>query len=215
MYSTTKKEAVNESVFELAPLPFAEDALEPIISKRTVQLHYGKHHRKYVDTLNELVKGTEFETLALDDVVARAANNPAHQSIFNNAGQNWNHHFYWRSLAPGGARPSGKLLERLDRDLGGYEAFVEAMTKSATGQFGSGWAWLALDRGKLKVLSTANADTPIAHDVTPLLALDVWEHAYYLDYQNRREEHVKKVIDRLLNWEFADMNLTEAGSRSR
>ncbi len=211
MYVTNRTETPDEHTFELAPLPFGEDALEPVISRRTLELHYGKHHRKYVDTLNELVRGTEFENVPLDVVVRRTAREKSHQAIFNNAGQAWNHHFYWRSLAPGRARPAGKLLERLERDLGGYEAFVESMTKAATGQFGSGWAWLALDGGKLKVLSTANADTPIAHAMIPLLALDVWEHAYYLDYQNRREDHVKEVIDGLLNWEFAGKTLADAG----
>jgi NADH-quinone oxidoreductase subunit N len=207
MYSTSKTEAPHEATFELAPLPFADDALEPIISRKTLQLHHGKHHRKYVDTLNDLTHGTEYETLPIEEVIKRTVKGTANQAIFDNAGQAWNHHFYWRSLAPGRARPSGKLLEGLDRDLGGYESFVKAMTKAATGQFGSGWAWLVLDGGKLKVQSTANADTPIAQDKTPLLTLDVWEHAYYLDYQNRREQYVQHVIDGLLNWEFAAKNL--------
>jgi len=207
MNTTTKTDAPKKTTFKLAPLPFAEDALEPTISRQTVALHYGKHHRKYVDSLNELVRGTRFEALPLDDVIKRAANGSANISVFRNAGQAWNHHFYWRSLAPGRARPSGKLLRQLERDLGGYESFVKGITDAATGEFGSGWAWLVLDRGKLKVVSTSDADTPILQGMTPLLTLDVWEHAYYLDYQNRREEHVRQVIDNLLNWEFAATNL--------
>jgi Fe-Mn family superoxide dismutase len=193
--------------FELAPLPYAEDALEPVISKRTLALHYGKHHRGYVEKLNKAVENTDLAHLALDEVVRRSARDTSLQGVFNNAGQAWNHHFYWRSLSPKGGRPDGELLKRIERDLGGYERFAEAMTKAATGQFGSGWAWLVLDKGKLRIIATANADTPIVRDgQTPLLTLDVWEHAYYLDYQNRREEHVKKVIDKLLNWGFAAEN---------
>ncbi len=192
--------------FTLTPLPFAEDALAPVISRKTVALHYGEHHRAYVEKLNELAKGTEFARMPLDEIVKRTAKVAARAEIFNNAGQAWNHHFYWRSLAPKGGRPGEELRKRLDRDLGSYDEFKEAFTKAATGQFGSGWAWLVADGETLRIVTTSNADSPIAHGLTPLLTVDVWEHAYYLDYRNRREEHVREVVDRLLNWEFAAQN---------
>ena len=190
------------------PLAYAQDALEPVISRRTLEFHYGKHHRGYLDTLNKLVPGTPFANEPLEDIVRRTARAPEHAAIFNNAGQAWNHAFYWSSLrAPGDARPSAALTRRLEADFGGFAQFKEALAAAALGQFGSGWAWLVLAGGRLQVTHTANADTPLTHGQRPLLVIDVWEHAYYLDYQNRRPDHVRAVIARLLNWDFAESNL--------
>jgi Fe-Mn family superoxide dismutase len=196
--------------FTLPALPWAENALEPVISRRTIALHHGKHHAAYVKKLNELVAGTELERLPLHEVVRRAAANEAHKQVFNNAGQALNHAFYWDSLKPGAAKPPETLRRLLDRDLGGYDAFVKDFTTAATGQFGSGWAWLVLADEKLEIRTTSNADTPVVQGATPLLTVDVWEHAYYLDYQNEREKHVKAVVEKLLNWEFAAENLARA-----
>lgn len=206
MYTTNPNEAL-ERAFELAPLPFEPDALEPILSRRALELHHGAHHRMYVDALNRLVRGTDLEKLPLDELVRRTAGDEAHRDVFDNAAQAWNHHFQWRSLAPGGQRPEGRLRALLERDLGGYESFIERLVREATAHFGSGWAWLALDNDRLRVLATADADTPLAHGATPLLAIDLWEHAYYLDYRNRREDYVRAVADALLNWRFAARSL--------
>ena len=192
--------------YTLPELPFAEDALAPVISRETIALHHGKHHRAYVDKLNDLVAGSELAELPLDELVRRTAGDPKHAAIFNNAGQAWNHHFYWRSLSPSSGKPSGKLLKRLDADFGGAGAFMDQFVEQATGQFGSGWAWLVVKRGKLDIVTTSNADTPMAHKITPLLTLDVWEHAYYLDFKNEREAYARIVVERLLNWEFAEQN---------
>jgi superoxide dismutase, Fe-Mn family len=196
--------------FTLPALPWAKSALEPVISSRTIELHHGKHHKAYVDKLNKLVAGTEFERMPLHEVVRRTHDDPTHVEIFNNAGQALNHSFYWQSLSPKAMKPAEELRRLLDRDLGGYDAFVTEFTKEATARFGSGWGWLVTKGGVLEIMTTSNADTPIAKGVTPLLTVDVWEHAYYLDYQNRREEHVKAVVGKLLNWEFAAENLARA-----
>ena len=196
--------------FTLPPLPWAENALEPVISRRTIELHHGKHHATYVKKLNELVAGTELERLPLHEVVKRTAGDERHREVFNNAGQALNHAHYWASLKPRAAKPPETLRRLLDRDLGGYDAFVKDFIKAATGQFGSGWAWLVLAEDKLEIRTTSNADTPVVHGATPLLTVDVWEHAYYLDYQNEREKHVKAVVEKLLNWEFAAENLARA-----
>lgn len=194
--------------FTLPPLPWKKSALEPVISARTIELHHGKHHRAYVDKLNELVAGTELERLTLHEIVKRTHADPGHVEVFNNAGQALNHAFYWESLAPKpAAAPPETMRKLLDRDLGGYDAFVKDFTREATGRFGSGWAWLVLNGGVLEILTTSNADTPVTRGMTPLLTVDVWEHAYYLDYQNQREKHVKAVVKDLLNWEFAAENL--------
>ena len=190
--------------FALPPLPFAEDALAPVISARTVSIHYGKHHKTYVETLNKLVAGTEYASQSLEAIIQSTAGKPDEAKIFNNAAQAWNHTFYWRCLdASGGGKPEGALGERVASAFGGFDAFKKAFSEAAVTQFGSGWAWLVDDGGKLKIVKTGNADTPIAKGQTPLLTLDVWEHAYYLDYQNRRVDHVNAVIDKLLNWRFA------------
>jgi superoxide dismutase, Fe-Mn family len=191
----------------LPKLPFAEDALEPVISAKTISLHYGKHHKAYVDKLNELIVGTPYADLSLEDIVMKSAKSEKDEAIFNNAGQAWNHDFYWKSMAPKGGEPSGKIKDAIQSSFGGVKEFKEAFSKAAVAQFGSGWAWLVKDKdGRLKIATTSNADTPIAHGGTPLLAVDVWEHAYYLDYQNRRPDHIKAWLDKLANWSFAEKN---------
>lgn len=195
----------------LPKLPYAEDALAPVISAKTISFHYGKHHATYVKTLNELIAGTEYESLQLEEIVVRAAKDKdaAAKKIFNNAAQAWNHHFYWHSMSPKGTAPSAKIKDALEKSFGGLDAFKKEFSKAATDQFGSGWAWLVQGKdGALKIETTSNADTPIAHGGTPLLVADVWEHAYYLDYQNRRPDHVTAWLDKLVNWSFAEKNLT-------
>ena len=195
--------------FELPPLPFASDALEPHISARTFEFHHGKHHAAYVTNLNNLTKDTDLASKSLEEVIKiAAADLPAKQGIFNNAAQVWNHTFFWNCLKKGGGgKPGAKLLARIDADLGGFDKFKEDFKNAAVTQFGSGWAWLVLDAGKLKITKTANADTPLAHGQTALLTVDVWEHAYYLDWQNRRPDFVQCVLDNLINWDFVEANL--------
>ena len=191
----------------LPALPYELSALQPIISANTLSYHYGKHHKAYVDTLNKLIAGTEFADLPLEKIV-RAAGQTDHSAIFNNAAQAWNHTFYWRSLKPkGGGEPPAILKRLMDSSFGSVDACKKELASAATGQFGSGWAWLAQDAEKLKVVKTGNAHTPIAMGTKVLLTIDVWEHAYYLDYQNRRADYVNAVVDRLINWEFAAENL--------
>jgi Fe-Mn family superoxide dismutase len=199
--------------FSLPKLPWDEGALDPVISAKTIGLHYGKHHKAYVDKLNELVAGTRFADMKLEEVIRATAGDKTSQKVFNNAAQAWNHTFFWSCLAPGGSKPSGELARRLDADLGGLERFKESFEKSAIECFGSGWAWLVERAGKLEIVSTSNAGTPIATGDTPLLTLDVWEHAYYVDYENRRPEYAKAVIGKLLNWEFAARQLASGGAR--
>jgi superoxide dismutase, Fe-Mn family len=187
--------------FSLPPLPYAEDALAPVISAETLKLHHGKHHKKYIDTTNQLLEKEPLAASSLEEVVKTAKG-----KLFNNAAQAWNHDFYWHSLAPKRQRPSGALLHRLEKDFGSYERFADAFAAAANGQFGSGWAWLVDKEGKLQVAATSNADTPMAHGIKCLLTVDVWEHAYYVDYRNERERYVSAVLDRL-NWEFAEKNL--------
>ena len=195
--------------FTLPQLPYAENALEPAISSKTVSFHYGKHHKAYVDKLNELVAGTPYEGMPLEEVVKRAAKSEKDKAIFNNAGQAWNHDFYWKSMAPKGDEPTGRIKDLLQSSFGGLKEFKEAFTKAAVAQFGSGWAWLVKGNdGKLKITTTSNADSPLAHGETPILTADVWEHAYYLDYQNRRPDHIKAWLDKLANWSFAEKNCT-------
>ena len=192
----------------LPALPYPEDALEPIISARTVGFHHGKHHKAYVDNLNKLVEGSELAGADLGTIVRETAGKPDKASVFNNAAQAWNHDFYWKSLIPkGGGIPAGKLAEMVEASFGGTEALKKELQNAAVTQFGSGWAWLVFEGGKLKVMKTSNADNPMISGAKPLLAIDVWEHAYYLDYQNRRADHVAAVIDGLLNWDFALKNL--------
>ncbi len=195
----------------LPPLPYAPDALAPVISARTLEFHHGKHHRTYVDTLNKLVTGTEFEGQPLESIVLATAGRADQKAIFNNAAQAWNHAFYWRCLKPGGGGEApGALGEQLASAFGGFDAFKRAFSEAAVRQFGSGWAWLVVDDGELKVTATHDAEVPFTRGEIPLLAIDVWEHAYYLDYQNRRADHVNALIDKLLDWSFAAENLALA-----
>ena len=200
--ATATAKAVQRLHFELPPLPYAEDALEPVISAETLKLHHGKHQKKYVDKMNELLAKTEVRGSTLEDVVRSSQG-----KLFNNAAQAWNHQFYWHSLAPKAAPPSAAMRQRLERDFGTYEKFVDQFAAAANGQFGSGWAWLVEKDARLQVLATANADTPMAHGVRCLLTLDVWEHAYYVDYRDQRERYVQAVIEQRLNWAFAEKNL--------
>lgn len=194
----------------LPPLPYAENALEPVITAKTMGFHYGKHHQGYVDNLNKLVTGTEYADLTLEKIIAATAGQGEKAAIFNNAAQIWNHSFYWQSLSPkGGGEPPAALKQRIEASFGSVDACKKEFAAAALSQFGSGWAWLVMDGGKLKVVKTANADLPLTGGMKPLLTLDVWEHAYYLDYQNRRADYVNAVLDKLINWEFA---LQNAGS---
>jgi Fe-Mn family superoxide dismutase len=196
---------------KLPPLPYGEDALAPVISARTLSFHYGKHHKTYVDTLNKLVEGTEFAGKPLETIVTETAGKSDKTAIFNNAAQAWNHAFYWRCLTPlGGGEPGGLLGEQLASAFGGFDKFRKQFSEAAVTQFGSGWAWLVAEGGQLKVMKTPNAESPLTRGATPLLTIDVWEHAYYLDYQNRRVDHVNAVIDKLLDWQFAVENFARA-----
>jgi superoxide dismutase, Fe-Mn family len=193
---------------QLPPLPYEMNALEPVISAKTLSFHYGKHHKSYVDTLNKLIVGTEFAQLTLEATILRAAGKPEHTAIFNNAAQAWNHTFYWHCLTP---KSSGEipatLAEKIKESFGTAAKLKEEFARAGIEQFGSGWAWLVLEDNKLRIVKTGNGDDPLPKHQRPLLAIDVWEHAYYLDYQNRRPDHVHAVIDKLLNWEFAAANL--------
>ncbi|SJZ79315.1 superoxide dismutase, Fe-Mn family [Enhydrobacter aerosaccus] len=191
------------------PLPFADTALAPTISAQTVQFHYGKHHAAYYANLNRMIPNTPYADLPLEQIVVKTGSDPTQKALFNQAGQAWNHDFYWQVLKPGsGSQPSGKLAQALERDFGGFVKFKEAYAQRANAVFGSGWAWLIEDGGKLALMETSNADTPIAHGKRPLAVIDVWEHAYYLDYQNRRPDHVKAVLDNLMNWDFVRDRMT-------
>jgi superoxide dismutase, Fe-Mn family len=196
--------------FTLSPLPFEEDALEPIVSARTVQFHYHKHHKSYVDTLNKLAKGTRYAGMKLEEVVRATVGREeaAEKAIFNNAGQIWNHDFYWRSLSAKKTPLDGKLKDAVERDFGELAKLVKNLHDAGAAQFGSGWAWLVSKGGKLAVQRTANAESPMAKGVNCLLAIDVWEHAYYLDYQNARAKYLEEIAN-LLNWEFAAENLEQ------
>ena len=187
---------------QLPPLPYALDALQPHISKETLEFHYGKHHQAYVTNLNNLVKGTEFENAGLEDIIRKSSG-----GIFNNAAQIWNHTFYWNCLAPrAGGEPKGPLAEAVSRKFGSFAAFKEAFSKSAVGNFGSGWTWLVKKAdGSVDLANTPNAATPLAGPDKPLLTCDVWEHAYYVDYRNRRPDYVAAFWN-LVNWEFAAKN---------
>jgi Fe-Mn family superoxide dismutase len=195
------------TVHTLPDLPYAENALEPIITAKTISFHYGKHHKTYVDNLNKFIAGTEFADLPLEKIITGAAGKPDKVAIFNNAAQTWNHTFYWKSLKPGGGgEPPAALKQKIEAAFGSVDACKKELANIAVSQFGSGWAWLVLDGASLKVVKTANADSPLTTSMKPLLTIDVWEHAYYLDYQNRRADYVNAVLDKLINWEFALQN---------
>jgi len=188
----------------LPSLPYADNALEPVITSRTISFHYAKHHNGYVNKLNALTEGTLFADMSLEKIIAGTAMQPEHTGIFNNAAQVWNHTFYWKSMKPnGGGEPPAVLKQKMQDAFGSVDACKKALLATATSQFGSGWAWLVLDGGTLKTVKTPNAGTPLTSGMTPLLTIDVWEHAYYLDYQNRRAAYVTAVMDKLVNWEFA------------
>ena len=188
---------------ELPALPWAEDALAPHLSAETIQYHYGKHHNAYVTKLNELIAGTEHAGQSLVQII-KSAKGP----VFNNAAQVWNHTFYWSSIRPGGGgKPTGPVADAIEKSFGGYDAFRKAFTEAAVTQFGSGWAWLVLDEGKLGVVKTPNAETPLTGSAKPILTIDVWEHAYYIDYRNLRPKYVDVYLDNLVNWDFANQNL--------
>jgi superoxide dismutase, Fe-Mn family len=194
--------------FELPPLPYPKNALEPHMSEKTFEFHYGKHHQAYVTNLNNLVKDTPMASQSLEEIIKATAKDESKAGIFNNAAQVWNHTFFWNGMKPnGGGAPSGALAQKIDAAFGSLDKFKEAFKAAAVGQFGSGWAWLVAKGGKLAIETTSNADTPIAHGGKPLLVADVWEHAYYLDYQNRRPDHVQAWLDKLANWSFAEQNL--------
>jgi len=192
----------------LPALPFAKDALEPHISARTFEFHHGKHHQAYVDNCNKLIEGTDLAGKDLEAIVRAAAGDPSKKGLFNNAAQVWNHSFFWKCLKPGGGgKPTGKIAARIDAELGGYEKFVADFKNAGVTQFGSGWAWLVEKDGKLAIVQTANAETPLTQGHKPLLVVDVWEHAYYLDYQNRRPDFLQCFLDKLINWDFVNANL--------
>ena len=194
--------------FTLPALPYADNALEPYMTANTFSFHHKKHHNAYVTKLNELIAGTDLEGKSLEEIVRATAGDASKAPIFNNAAQVWNHTFFWHSMKPqGGGKPAGDIAAKIDADFGSYEKFVEEFKNAATTQFGSGWAWLVNDGGKLKVTKTGNAETPFTKGAIPILTLDVWEHAYYLDYQNRRPDFTTAYLEHLVNWDFANANL--------
>jgi Fe-Mn family superoxide dismutase len=201
--ATATARAAEKLHLQLPPLPFAEDALAPVISAETIQFHYGKHHKKYVDTANQLLEKEPVNARTLEELVRSSSG-----KLFNNAAQVWNHDFYWHSLSPKAGKPGGAMRSQLERDFGSYESFVEKFAAAANGQFGSGWAWLVQKDGKLEVMATPNAETPMARGIRCLLTVDVWEHAYYIDYRNQRDRYLQALIEQRLNWEFAERNLT-------
>ncbi len=193
--------------FTLPPLPWAENALDPVISAKTISFHYGKHHKTYVDNLNKFAAGTEYAEMSLEKIVAATAGKSDKASLFNNAAQVWNHTFYWNCLRPnGGGEPPAAFKQKIDAAFGSVDACKKELSAAAVAQFGSGWAWLAADGDTLKIVKTGNAENPLTQGLKPLLTIDVWEHAYYLDYQNKRVDHVNAVLDKLINWEFAAQN---------
>jgi len=192
----------------LPPLPYAENALDPVISARTIGIHYGKHHKTYVDNLNKLITDTELAGLTLQEVISKTADQANKAGVFNNAAQIWNHTFYWNSLShKGGGEPPLILKQKIENSFGDLDSCKKELTSAAMTQFGSGWAWLVMNGNKLEVTKTANAESPLSKGIKPLLVIDVWEHAYYLDYENRRADYVNAVIEKLINWSFAEDNL--------
>ncbi len=197
--------------YELPALPYDYTALEPCISKSTLEFHHDKHHAGYVSKYNAAIAGTEMDSMSLEAVIKAIAGDPAKSGLFNNAAQAWNHSFYWECMKPsGGGQPSGELASKIDADFGSFAKFVEEFKSAGATQFGSGWAWLVLDNGTLKVTKTLNAENPMTAGQTPLLTMDVWEHAYYLDYQNRRPDYIGDFLGKLVNWDFVAANLKAA-----
>lgn len=194
--------------FELPTLPYGKNALAPHISENTINYHYGKHHQAYVTNLNNLISGTDLGDKSLEEIIKISANDKTKVGIFNNSAQVWNHTFYWHSMKPnGGGKPTGEILKLIESDFGSYENFVTEFKNAGATQFGSGWAWLVLDSGKLKVVKTGNAETPLTTSAKPLMTMDVWEHAYYLDFQNARPTYIDTFLNHLVNWDFVNENL--------
>jgi Fe-Mn family superoxide dismutase len=193
---------------QLPNLPYPKDALAPYISAQTLEFHHGKHHKAYVDNTNKLIEGTALASEPLETIIRNVAGDVSKAGLFNNAAQVWNHSFYWQCIKPkGGGMPAGAIADKIKTTWGSFEKFAEEFKNAGVTQFGSGWAWLVLDGGAVKITKTANADTPIAHGLKPLLTVDVWEHAYYLDYQNRRPDYLTAFIENLINWDFVNANL--------
>ncbi|UCG79660.1 MAG: superoxide dismutase [Desulfobacterales bacterium] len=192
----------------LPDLPYPDDALSPHISGKTLEFHYGKHHNAYVVNANKLLEGTELANEALETIIKKTAGETSKQAVFNNVAQVWNHSFYWKCMKPGGGGPpTGAIAQKIEADFGGFEKFSDAFKNAGATQFGSGWAWLVLKDDKLHVMKTPNADTPVARGLKPLLTVDVWEHAYYLDYQNRRPDYLNVFVEKLINWDFVNSQL--------
>lgn len=209
---TTSKKDTTMTTITLPDLPYAKNALEPHISATTLDIHHGKHHNAYVVNLNKLIEGTDLAGKSLEEIVLASAGKADKVGIFNNAAQVWNHTFYWNSMKPaGGGKPTGELADKIVADFGSYDAFVEAFKTAGATQFGSGWAWLVLAKdGTLKVTKTGNAELPLTEGHTPLMTMDVWEHAYYVDYQNRRPDYISTFVEKLVNWDFAASNYAAA-----
>ena len=189
----------------LPVLPYEKNTLAPYISQQTIEYHYGKHHNAYVTNTNKLIEGTDLSNQDLGNIIKKTSKDTSMSSIFNNAAQVWNHSFYWACMKPGGGgSPSGAIAERIASDFGSYEKFAEQFKNAGITQFGSGWAWLILKDNHLEIMKTSNADTPLAHGLKPLLTIDVWEHAYYLDYQNRRPDYLASFLEHLINWDFVN-----------
>lgn len=199
------KESYMTTPVELPDLPWAKDALEPVISTNTIDFHYGKHHKAYVDKTLELIKGTEFEGMTVEEIMVKTQGKADKKVLYNNAAQIWNHNFYWKCLAPQSkSKLSAKLKARIETDFGSYEEFKKQLVQAGLTQFGSGWAWVVKEKDKLQILKTPNADDPWTEDRSPVLTLDVWEHAYYLDYQNRRQAYLEALIDNVVNWDYME-----------
>jgi Fe-Mn family superoxide dismutase len=189
----------------LPELPFGKNSLAPHISEQTIEFHYGKHHNAYVEKTNALIKGTDLEGQDLETIIKKASGDASKAALFNNAAQVWNHSFYWQCIKPGGGgKPSGTIAGFIDKAFGSYDKFAEQLRDAGVAQFGSGWAWLVLKDGSIEITKTANADTPLAHGLKPILTVDVWEHAYYLDYQNRRPDYLSAFTQHLINWDFVN-----------
>ena len=197
--------------FTLPDLPYPHDALAPHMGKETLELHHGKHHQAYVTNLNNLIAGTDLEGKSLEEVCSAAYKDPTKAGIFNNAGQHWNHNLFWRTMKKGGGgKPGGELARRIDHDFGSFDKFAEQFKQAGVTQFGSGWAWLSVDGDKLKVTKTPNGENPLVHGLKPILGVDVWEHAYYLDYRNRRPDYLAAFLSNLVNWEAVEAELAKA-----
>jgi Fe-Mn family superoxide dismutase len=197
------------TIITFPPLPYADTGLSPVISANTIRFHYAKHHKAYVDNLNKLIDGTDFEGLTLEEIICQAEKKIDNAAIFNNAAQAWNHEFYWKCLKQdGGGDPPKTLRHRIENSFGSLDACKKELSAVAVSQFGNGWAWLVLERGTIKAVKTGNANVPLTSGIKPLFVIDVWEHAYYLDYQNRRADYVDEVLEKLVNWDFIEANLT-------